>query len=311
MNCCCCGTELPERPSITGHDRLAGVPGEATVHICGTCGSGRTAPVVPEEEFGVFYPDDYIPHVAAAQRGGFLGRIERFVSGVLRTKAMRAYPFSAVADERGRMLDAGCGRGDLGAAMIERGWEVTGIDPSPLACEVAASQGLKTVEGTLSTADLGDAQFDLITFQHSLEHVFDPSHDIEIVRRHLVPGGRVLISVPNFGCWQRKLFRGRWFHLDLPRHRHHYTAEGLRRLFDAAGFTVEESRTSSSPFGVTGSLTYVVAGRWFYSGPIGIRAITYGSFAVYPITWLLGKLLGGGDFLHAVVRLDVSDSDAA
>jgi len=44
-----------------------------------------------------------------------------------------------------------------------------------------------------------------------------------------------MISVPNFGGWQRRRFGDRWYHLDLPRHRVHFTAEAVGRALERAG----------------------------------------------------------------------------
>ena len=80
------------------------------------------------------------------------------------------------------------------------------------------------------------ATYDAAVFRHSLEHVTDPVGALRRVRKALRPGGLVLISVPNFGCWQRRRFGSRWHHLDLPRHRVHFTHAGLERALEKAGF---------------------------------------------------------------------------
>jgi hypothetical protein len=51
-------------------------------------------------------------------------------------------------------------------------------------------------------------------------------------------GGVILVGVPNLSSWQARIGGRRWFHLDLPRHRTHFTARGLRSLLEAQGFSV-------------------------------------------------------------------------
>ena len=52
-----------------------------------------------------------------------------------------------------------------------------------------------------------------------------------------------MVIIPNFGSWQRKLFGSRWFHLDLPRHRIHFTLGSLERAIQRAGLSVERIGT--------------------------------------------------------------------
>ena len=116
---------LPDAPAIHGRDRLHGVPGEFAVHVCPACGSGRTLPLVPTERLGALYPEGYNayglpdnPLLRAAATGLFRWRYWR---------ALRRAPFAELLRRPpGRLLDVGCGRGDLGVTLASRGWRVTG-----------------------------------------------------------------------------------------------------------------------------------------------------------------------------------------
>ena len=54
------------------------------------------------------------------------------------------------------------------------------------------------------------------------------------------------LAVPNFGSLQARLFGRHWFHLDLPRHTHHFRADTLRRCLERCGFDVETTITRSA-----------------------------------------------------------------
>ena len=113
--------------------------------------------------------------------------------------------------------------------LIGRGWRVDGVEPSPRRSRPPASRGVDARAGTLSSLALDESAYDLVTFMHSLEHTVEPVRDLRRAARATRPGGLVAVTVPNFGGTQARLFGGRWFHLDVPRHRHHFTGEGLRR----------------------------------------------------------------------------------
>ena len=64
---------------------------------------------------------------------------------------------------RGRVLDLGCGAGRVGLHLQGRGYEVVGIDVSPLAVEVARQRGLVDARlGTLDSLVRAGERFDTI-----------------------------------------------------------------------------------------------------------------------------------------------------
>lgn len=305
--CGCCGSPLGA-VGIESPDRLHGVPGTFGVAECGTCGSGRTLPLVSEEGLAAFYPSAYVPHRTGAGGGGrsrVAGAVDLGSRAIRAWQASRMLASPALSAARtlapGRALDVGCGRGDLGAVLVERGWRVNGVEPSLEACAAARERGVDAWPGTLASVSLEAEAYDLVTFVHSLEHTVEPVADLERVAAALRHGGTVAVIVPHFGGAQARLFRGRWFHLDLPRHRHHFTDEGLRRALREAGLEVRRTVTSTSAVGLAGSLQYALLGRWALREGLGLRLTTALSQATWPLARLFDLAArGGGDLLHAV-----------
>ncbi len=301
--CAVCDGPLGAR-RIVSPDRLHGLPGSSEVLSCARCGTGRTLPVIDEEGLGALYPASYAPHAYAEELRGASALAARAIHRWQEAR-MLSTPALAPAGTLppGRALDVGCGRGALGAVLIGRGWRVDGIEPSPDAVEAARGRGVDARPGTLSSLTLDNSVYDLVTFMHSLEHTVEPVRDLERAAGAMRPGGMVAVTVPNFGGTQARLFRGRWFHLDVPRHRHHFTGEGLRAAMQAAGLRVERIATSTSAVGFAGSLQYALAGRWVLRQGLGLRMTS----AVSQATWPLARAFdlasrGGGDLLHAVAR---------
>ena len=201
----------------------------------------------------------------------------------------------------GRGLDVGCGRGDLAAMFVDRGWRMTGVEPSAQACAIARTRGVDAREGVLATVELEAAAYDAAVFRQSLEHTVDPVGDLRRVHAALRPAGLVAVSVPNFGGWQPRRFRGCWYHLDLPRHRTHFTAGALERALRAAGFDVVGVTTSTSSEGLWASLQYRAFGRCLCPSGLALRAALALCLLALPVA-LAANRRGGGDLLHAVAR---------
>lgn len=111
-----------------------------------------------------------------------------------------------------RVLDSGCGFATTSERIQQLGNEVTGIEESAVACEVAAKRLAHVVQADLQQADLGDAQFDVLIFADVLEHVPWPVGVLKKYLRWLAPGGRVIVSLPNVGLWSVRFAHlfGRW-----------------------------------------------------------------------------------------------------
>jgi SAM-dependent methyltransferase len=275
---------------------LHGLPGAFDVVVCTQCGSGLTIPVLAASELGSLYPSGYGAYGLPAQP---LMRAAATALFRLRyRRALRRLPLSVLRERRpGRLLDVGSGRGDLGVVAGELGWDVTGLEPSADAAGAARERGVTTVVGTLDDAEL-EPPYDVLVFQHSLEHVADPFGALRRAGELLGPGGAVLLTVPNFGSSQARRFQDAWFHLDLPRHRSHFTPDGLRRLAERAGFDRVRTATSTSADGLPMSIEYRVLGEP-RRGPARYAEIGV-VVALTPVTALVGAAARDGDLLHAV-----------
>jgi SAM-dependent methyltransferase len=256
-------------------------------------------PPASPADLAAFYPDGYGPY--GEQPGGLQRLISRAIRAFQGANAGRHPPLKSMAAlPAGSGLDVGCGRGDLAGWFVDRGWRMSAVEPSPGAAAAARARGVDVSEGVLATVPLEGEAYDAVVFQQSLEHTEEPQADLERVFAALRPGGIVCISVPNFGSWQARRFRTSWFHLDVPRHRTHFTASSLARALEAAGFVAVETSTSTSPVGLPASIQYRLAGRCLF--PEGLRLRVAAGLCVFtlPISWALDRVGGGGDMLHAV-----------
>jgi 2-polyprenyl-3-methyl-5-hydroxy-6-metoxy-1,4-benzoquinol methylase len=88
-------------------------------------------------------------------------------------------------------------------------------------------------QGNAETFDLG-RQFDLITSFQVIEHLYNPTAFVANCRKHLKPGGVVMITTPNLGCVSKRVMKEKWHgfredHVSLK------TAQDWKALMVAAG----------------------------------------------------------------------------
>jgi len=108
------------------------------------------------------------------------------------------------------LLDIGCGRGQLASAARGLIYRVTGVESHPAALAVAQDRVDKllpvdlTDQNSIATA-LDGQNFDIILFADVLEHAPDPLSVLIFYLSFLKPGGRIVVSLPNVACWDRRL----------------------------------------------------------------------------------------------------------
>jgi SAM-dependent methyltransferase len=291
----CGATEENPATLLHGHDRLTGAPGEFTVVACPACGLAFTQPRLGPEDFATYYPDSYSAYEPNTGARRSLG--ER-LGGLQRQAVVRFGTYRRTWQlPPGRILDVGCGVGDLAAVFAHQGWKASGIEPSAQAAEHARAAGVDAVTGTLADAPWADGEFDAIVFNHSLEHIDDPAQAVADAARLLRPGGLLTIAVPNFGSWHRRLFGSAWFQLDLPRHLQHFDRGSLDALVRRAGLrTVDVGAASMRPSPL-GSIQYATWGDLRHEGR-GFRILAW---ALAPLLFLSDRV-GEGDCLHLVAE---------
>ena len=163
-----------------------------------------------------------------------------------------------VAPPPGALLDVGAGRGRFVAAARAAGYDARGLEPSAGRAEAAAREhGVALARAGVEDAEVPAGSLDAVTLWHVLEHVETPDAAIRRVAGWLRPGGAALVGVPNVASLQARLGGTRWYHLDLPRHRTHFTVPGLVALLRRAGLepaTVHHAMAEHNAFGMWQSL---------------------------------------------------------
>jgi SAM-dependent methyltransferase len=224
---------MPQEPTIARAYLL---------HRCRDCGTASTPGVAEPElyETGVYRAGRtrLSPLVEAVRRG--------FERQKLRLLRRAVAPPAAI-------VEVGAGQGRFVAAARAAGYETRGLEPSARGVEVARERGVELERAGIEDAAVPAASVDGIVVWHVLEHLDDPGAAVGRMAAWLRPGGALLLGVPNIDSLQAAIGGGRWLHLDLPRHRHHFTPAGVRALLSRHGLAVRAEHhvlLEHNPFGM-------------------------------------------------------------
>ena len=146
-------------------------------------------------------------------------------------------PLEKITPPPGRLLDVGAYTGVFVEIAARHGWDAWGLEPSHWAVSQARRQGLNLIEGTLDSADLAEASFDVITFWDVIEHVTHPFAEIQRARRLLKPGGLLVLHTMDIDSLFARMMGPRWPWL-MEMHIYYFTPRTLTRLLQQAGFDV-------------------------------------------------------------------------
>ena len=221
---------------------------------CEACGSAATV--------------DAGDHSGALYEGGTYSTERRAFAPLLeplrRLAERDRLRFVAAVPHGARVLEVGAGDGRFVALLASAGFDAHGIEPSPSACEAAARIGAAVANASAETAAVEARTEDAVVIWHALEHTDDPRATVALAREWLVPGGRLIVAVPDLASLQARIGGDRWFHQDVPRHRTHFTRAGLVSLLERTGLRVVRVRhllVEQNPLGMWQTLLNRLTGE--------------------------------------------------
>jgi SAM-dependent methyltransferase len=172
----------------------------------------------------------------------FLGGEGEGTERVARMKAATAQRYLAhiaqrLKQDQRRLLEIGCGAGELLFQAQQQGFDVRGVEFSSSSVAVANRRlGRTAVEaGTLETANVPRQYFDVIVGCDVVEHVRDPRAFLARVYECLKPGGMVFLITPSPDSLSRKLLGRHWMEYKTE-HLFYFSKTSLSHLLGAVGF---------------------------------------------------------------------------
>jgi methionine biosynthesis protein MetW len=148
---------------------------------------------------------------------------------------------------RGRLLDVGCGNGNVMEIAKHKFDEAHGCDISETVLESAKNKGILTTCIDLNTSYLSyqNECFDTVTCLEVLEHMFNPIKLLREIYRVLSLEGQLILTTPNIRYFKninKLLLRGKFPHTTTDTfvwgggHLHYFTRKDLAFLLREAGF---------------------------------------------------------------------------
>src|SRR5450759_4185960 len=190
------------------------------------------------------------------------------------TRSCAAWVAASRTCGRGRLLDVGCGAGDLLVALRADGWSVYGVEPQALGAARARDEHrLDVLTGRFEDVRLPEGSFDAIVFSGVFEHLHVPVAALCRARALLAPGGLVaVLFLPMLDSPEARLLGPRWMALDLPRHLTHFEEATFTEMARKAGLDVAGRETYSrrhNPAQLVGSLAPRLQKHRFYAAENG------------------------------------------
>ncbi len=167
-----------------------------------------------------------------------------------------------------RILDVGCGDGLFFEALEPFG-KVEGLEPdASLVNDPRWRERIKIARLSENAETLQDSAYDLILMLDVLEHIDDHHAALRTLSKSLLPGGRLLLTVPALQ-W---LWSG---HDVANEHYRRYDRGTLRRVLEESGFRVESLR-----FYFLWTVLPMLARRWL--DPAGRRVAADHAVSIPP-----------------------------
>lgn len=174
-----------------------------------------------------------------------------YIISLLRYNQVLSWLYYSKINLNSKILDVGCGSGDLLFDFSQCGFkDLTGVD-SNLENE-GDFNGIRLINRTIFEIN---GKFDLIIFNHSLEHTWEQHEAIGKAKQLLNHGGVISVRMPIVN-YAFKLYKENWIQIDAPRHFLIHSLKSFYLLCKQHGLRVFKYKFDSTEFQFMGSEQY-------------------------------------------------------
>ena len=239
---------------------------------CSGCGLGLTSFL--KEQKGAYHRDETYLQEEKLFRNIFAKRVDILMK-LVNPKSV---------------LEVGCSTGLMLQLFKEKECYAYGVEISKKSADKSKDRGIDLYIGDFLNFKT-QQKFDLIVFNHTLEHISDPNKFISKAKSFLKEGGFIYIDLPNFGSLSSVFFKNNWQLLLPAEHIWHFTENSLVLLLQKHGFKM--------------SFIEKASGIWDYKNPFLGLWISLTSFKKRFFTevitalpsWVITKFQLGSDLM--------------
>ncbi|HMC09043.1 MAG TPA: class I SAM-dependent methyltransferase, partial [Actinomycetota bacterium] len=236
---------------LTTPDLLQGKPGTFTLEQCGACRHIFQNPRLTVEGLEFYYRDFYdgLGESSTELVFSFNPQSYRDRAEMLRphTTAPRSW------------LDVGTGHGHF-CTVARDIWPETSFDGLDMSESIEEAERRGWVDRGFRgmfphIADQIAGSYDVVSMSHYLEHTREPFEELDAAAKALVPGGHLMIEVPDPEWPMGRILKRFWFPWFQPQHQHLIPMANLKEALATRGLLpVSEERSIQMKIDLSGAL---------------------------------------------------------
>ena len=190
------------------------------------------------------------------------------------------------------VLDVGCAVGTFLLHINKKyGCKISGVDFK----EDLTYPGFDKInfyQGLFYEQNIPKKTFDVVTMWHFFEHDYDPNQSLEMAKKVLKSGGKLIIEVPRLDSTTFKLFKSKWPGVQAPQHTALYDKQCFLEMLKKHDLVVEDYLH----YGAFPAYFYIFTGIYFkiLGKGLNLNKIIFpyflGQLILTPILWFYKKL---------------------
>lgn len=257
INCYSCGSNNYDF-FLTAEDDLTGKDGIFQYVKCKKCGLVYQNPRIIVDQIKSFYDSEYIAHRKKTNWGLLTPLYEWAMNKHDRDKYKLVSKYCNISSET-EIIDIGCAVGTFLLHLNnETGCKISGVD----FIESSSFPNFNKIEfykGLFYEQNIASERYDLVTMWHFLEHCYNPQETLNMAKKILKKGGKLIIEVPRLDSLTFKIFGNRWPGVQAPQHTILFSKDKFIEMVESNGFRIVDYL----PWGAFPSYFYIFTGTYF------------------------------------------------